>query len=165
MPGRFKLWAAAMLTILALAAAGCSKGAQDGLMQPGEAGSGRGSQNGGMEGMNMGKTAREYKPPTAEQLAKVTRTVEISLNDQFKIEPKDIKIKKGDVVKFVVKNVGQLPHDWMVEGIEGVATGEFPGGQERVIVWAADRTGTFTTYCMVKGHKEAGMTGTLTVSE
>lgn len=116
----------------------------------------------GMQGEMHGEG--EYTPPTPEQLAKVTKTVTITLTE-FAFDPKDVTVKKGDVVKFVVKNAGKLPHDWMAEGIKGLETGEFPGGAERVLVWTADRAGTFTTYCMVPGHKEAGMVGTLKVTD
>ena len=118
-----------------------------------------------MQSQMGGMHEEEYKPPTQEELARVPRTAEITLDDQFRIQPKDITVKKGEVVKFVVKNVGAVPHDWMAEGIDKLETGSFGGGEERVIVWEADRTGTFNTYCMVPGHKEAGMVGTLTVTD
>lgn len=181
----FKVVAAATVLGAALVAAGCSAGGkapdkQENPAASGDQGSG-GMMGGGqgMGGMNMGgqgsggmmggrdtggKQGEEYTPPTAEQLAKVTRTVTLDLSE-FKFDPKDVTLKKGEVVKFVVKNVGALPHDWMAEGIPAVATGEFAAGEERVLVWEADRTGTFTTYCMVPGHREAGMVGTLTVTE
>lgn len=170
MTGRFRIWAAVSVVVLALVAAGCSSGGKDGQEQDSgatEAGGMEMDKGGNMEGMNMedAHAEEEYTPPTPEQLAKVTKTVEITVNDQFRFEPKDITVKKGEVVKFVVKNAGKLPHDWMADGIKEVATGEFPGGEERVIVWEADHTGTFTTYCMVAGHREAGMTGTLTVTK
>lgn len=187
MAGRLRLLAAVSVLIAVLVAAGCSAGGNKqtggpmpgmengamkngGMAEGGDKGAmqmGKGDR-GGMQDMQMGDEAgqeEEYKPPTPEQLARVTRTVEISLNDQFKIQPKDVKVKKGEVVKFVVRNVGKLPHDWMADGIKEVATGEFPGGEERVIVWEADRTGTHTTYCMVPGHRAAGMVGTLSVTE
>lgn len=163
MTGRFRLWTAVSLMVLALFAAGCSSSGKneqnhDGSMM---------NESKDMGGMDMGgkDSEEEYTPPTPEQLARVNKTVEITLNDQFRFEPKDITVKKGEVVKFMVRNAGKLPHDWMAEGIKEVATGEFPGGEDRVIVWEADRTGTFTTYCMVAGHKAAGMTGTLAVTE
>lgn len=171
----FRVAAAATLLGAALLVAGCSTGgkAPDKPENPAASGGqGSGGMMGGqgMGGMNMGgrdagaKQEEEYTPPTAEQLAKVTRTVTIDLGE-FKFDPKDVTLRKGEVVKFVVKNVGALPHDWMAEGLPAVATGEFAAGEERVLVWEADRTGTFTTYCMVPGHREAGMVGTLTVTE
>lgn len=181
MVGRFRTWAVVTVTILALVAAGCSSGGKEkqkkdgsmpdmenGAMKDGMMGSGgddKGDGHGGMDDKGDAHEEEEYTPPTPEQLAKVTKTVDITVNDQFKFEPKDITVKKGEVVKFVVKNAGKLPHDWMADGLKEVATGEFPGGEERVIVWEAAQTGTWTTYCMVTGHKEAGMTGTLTVTE
>ena len=43
-------------------------------------------------------------------LNEVNRTIEIKMFDNY-YEPKEIKIKKGETVKFVVKNMGELVHE------------------------------------------------------
>ncbi|MBA6116417.1 cupredoxin family protein [Pseudomonas putida] len=43
--------------------------------------------------------------------AKATRTVEVVLKD-IAFEPKDLQVKAGETVRFVLINEGQLPHEF-----------------------------------------------------
>ncbi|MFT0865940.1 plastocyanin/azurin family copper-binding protein [Pseudomonas sp. CAM1A] len=43
--------------------------------------------------------------------AKATRTVEVVLKD-IAFEPKDLKVKAGETVRFVLVNEGKLPHEF-----------------------------------------------------
>lgn len=43
--------------------------------------------------------------------AKATRTVEVVLKD-IAFEPKSIKVKAGETVRFVLVNEGKLPHEF-----------------------------------------------------
>ena len=45
------------------------------------------------------------------QLNEVNRTIEIKMFDNY-YEPNQIDIKKGETVKFVVKNMGELVHEF-----------------------------------------------------
>jgi plastocyanin len=59
-------------------------------------------------------------------------------------------------------NVDGAPHDLTVEGVDGATIGARGGEAE-----AGELTlesGTYTVYCSVGGHREAGMEFTLTVS-
>lgn len=66
-------------------------------------------------------------------------------------------------VEFDLRNGGQIPHTLVIEDVEGfkldVATaGATDSGSVTV------EAGSYTFYCDVPGHREAGMQGTLTVS-
>jgi plastocyanin len=61
-----------------------------------------------------------------------------------------------------IDNVGDAPHDLTVEGADGAAVGARGGEAE-----AGELTlepGTYTVYCSVSGHREAGMEFELTVT-
>ena len=47
------------------------------------------------------------------QLNEVDRTIEIKMFDNY-YEPNQIDIKKGETVKFVVKNMGELVHEFNI---------------------------------------------------
>jgi plastocyanin len=61
-----------------------------------------------------------------------------------------------------IDNAGDAPHDLTVEGVDGAAVGARGGEAE-----AGELTlepGTYTVYCSVSGHREAGMEFELTVT-
>ena len=58
-------------------------------------------------------------------------------------------------------NEASVPHNVTIEGVDGGATSTFTASSESVTVDLA--AGTYTFFCSVPGHREAGMEGTLTV--
>ena len=47
------------------------------------------------------------------KLSEVNRTVEIKMYDNY-FEPNEIKIKKGETIKFIVSNYGELVHEFNI---------------------------------------------------
>ena len=47
------------------------------------------------------------------KLSEVSRTIEIKMYDNY-YEPKEIKIKKGETIKFLVQNFGSLVHEFNI---------------------------------------------------
>jgi len=47
------------------------------------------------------------------ELSEVSRTIEIKMYDNY-YEPKEIKIKKGETIKFIVHNYGELVHEFNI---------------------------------------------------
>ena len=47
------------------------------------------------------------------KLLEVSRTIEIKMYDNY-YEPKEIKIKKGETIKFIVHNYGELVHEFNI---------------------------------------------------
>src|ERR1700682_5825218 len=43
--------------------------------------------------------------------AKVSRSVAIDMNDTMRYDPARISVKRGETIRFVVKNSGQLKHE------------------------------------------------------
>jgi len=107
------------------------------------------------------------------------KTITLALNE-FQFQPADITVNVGQPVKLVLKNTGTVLHDFvstdaMVTVIEehgaehemgGMHTtmhAAVDAGQQSTLEFKATQAGTYTFYCTIAGHKEAGMTGTLIV--
>jgi uncharacterized cupredoxin-like copper-binding protein len=72
---------------------------------------------------------------------------------------------KAGPATFVLKNASSVPHNLAIEG-NGVEIGPsatVANGQTAKISGTL-RAGTYQFYCAVPGHRDAGMSGTLTVS-
>ena len=113
---------------------------------------------------------------------KVTRTIEIEMNDQMRFSPELIKVKKGEVIKFVHTNVGQIMHEFVLGTPDSLAEHaemmkKFPGmehsepymahvapGKKGVIIWKFSQPGEFAFGCLIPGHFDAGMKGKVMVA-
>jgi len=64
-----------------------------------------------------GSHGDEHAPKTsigeAGQKSDVTRTIEITMGDSY-FEPENISIKKGETIRFVVKNDGDFVHEFNI---------------------------------------------------
>jgi len=70
--------------------------------------------------------------------------------------------KAGQVVNVTYINDGALDHTFLMDGV--VTEQKVAPGATITFSFTAPAAGTYTYYCNVAGHKEAGMTGTLTVN-
>ena len=88
-------------------------------------------------------------------------TVEVVSHDIF-FEPNEITIPANTDVTVSLPNEGAAPHNFSIDEL-GIDVDLAPGATEQVVINAP--AGTYEYYCNVPGHKEAGMVGTLIVSE
>ena len=112
---------------------------------------------------------------------KVTRTISVDMSDTMRFSPGTIDVKRGDVVRFRVKNSGDVMHEMVLGTMQelkehaklmkkhpGMAHDEpymahvAPGNTE-TIVWRFTKPGEFYFGCLVPGHFEAGMIGKVVV--
>lgn len=112
---------------------------------------------------------------------RVTRTVEVQMSDTMRFSPAEITVKRGETVRFRVRNAGKLLHE-MVLGTEkelkehAVLMQKFPNmehdepymvhvdpGKNGEMVWQFNRSGTYLYGCLIPGHFEAGMVGKIIV--
>lgn len=94
-------------------------------------------------------------PPAGASTVNVTET-------EFKFDPKAMTAKAGQVT-FQVKNAGSVEHNFIVEGTSIKLEGIQPGQTKPASTTLA--AGTYKVLCTIPGHQEAGMTGTLTVTQ
>jgi len=113
--------------------------------------------------------------------AKVDRVIDISMDDSMRFTPDKISVKTGETIRFFIKNKGKLTHEMIIgsrEELEEHAAmmRQMPGmkhtepnmirlkpGQRGGIVWQFEKTGSVDFACLVPGHSEAGMVGTIHV--
>lgn len=112
---------------------------------------------------------------------RVSRTIDVSLHDAMRFEPAEITVRQGDTIRLRIRNAGRLLHELVIGSEEELArhaalmranpdmAHEAPymahvnPGQAGEIVWQFSRAGTFKYGCLVPGHFEAGMVGTIKV--
>ena len=114
-------------------------------------------------------------------LKKISRSVQVSMSDNMRFTPSSISVKRGETVKFVVKNAGQIKHEMVIGSIAELKEHaelmrKFPDmehaepnqltldpGKSGVLVWQFTQAGTVDFACLIPGHIEAGMVGKVKV--
>lgn len=107
-------------------------------------------------------------PPTASPPAGETqKSVEkfVIEGDEFSFSPQNITVTRGATVELTFKNIGRVPHNYIVDEL-GLATKTISAGRTDVVTFVAPNTPSaisFSSYCSVPGHREAGMEGTIEI--
>jgi plastocyanin len=83
--------------------------------------------------------------------------------DSFTFDPATLTATVGQTVNVTLDNVGVLEHNFVIDELN-VRLGPIQGGQQSSGSFTPDAAGSYTYYCDVPGHREAGMVGTLTVN-
>ena len=121
------------------------------------------------EAENEGAGSEETEEPGGEKGKAETGaggpggTIEIAADEsELKFDKTELTTKPGKVT-IDFENPSSVPHDFKIE-----ADGKEIGGTETVASTEATATvelepGTYTFFCSVPGHREAGMEGTLVV--
>ena len=112
---------------------------------------------------------------------KVTRTIEVEMSDAMRYRPDSIKVKRGETIRFLVRNTGKMKHEMVLGTIKELKEHaemmrKFPEmqhadpnqvsvdpGMTGELVWQFTRAGTFDFACLVPGHFESGMVGKVRV--
>ena len=99
----------------------------------------------------------------------------------MRFEPAGLVVKRGDTVRFALKNRGALLHEMVIGTPAGLAEhaalmkkftdmehdasymAHVKPGATGEIVWRFNRPGRFQFACLVSGHYEAGMIGRVVV--
>jgi uncharacterized cupredoxin-like copper-binding protein len=113
--------------------------------------------------------------------AKVNRTVQVDMSDAMRFTPSSLDVKKGETIRFVVKNSGQIKHEFVL-GTESELKEhyelmkKFPEmehddpnmvsvdpGKTGELIWQFTQSGNVDFACLHPGHYDAGMKGTVKV--
>jgi uncharacterized cupredoxin-like copper-binding protein len=135
-----------------------------------------------------GKKEEQHADGHAAALAKpgdrgkVTRSIQVEMNDTMRFKPASIEVKRGETIRFIVRNTGKLKHEMVLGKIKGLKEHaelmrKFPEmehaepnqvsvepGMTGELVWRFTRAGTFDFACLQPGHFEAGMVGKVRVN-
>jgi uncharacterized cupredoxin-like copper-binding protein len=112
---------------------------------------------------------------------KARRTVRVEMLDQMRFVPAEVTVKRGEIVRFVPVNKGQVMHEMVLGTMEELKKHaemmkKHPGmehdephmahvapGKEGVMGWQFTRAGEFFYGCLIPGHFDAGMIGKVKV--
>jgi uncharacterized cupredoxin-like copper-binding protein len=112
----------------------------------------------------------------------VKRTIEFRMGDDMRFTPERIAVRQGETLRFRVHNTGRVMHEFVIgTQAENAKHAElmlkFPDmehdepymahvapGKTGEIVWTFNRAGTFEFACLIAGHYQAGMVGTVVVA-
>lgn len=106
--------------------------------------------------MNDGEMDHGTNTPVAPG----ARPVELS-GSSYEYDPAEITIQAGEDMAIVL-TATDIEHDFTIDGLDTHVSAE--AGETAEGGLRADEPGTYTFYCSVEGHREAGMEGTLTVN-
>ena len=112
---------------------------------------------------------------------KATRTVKVDMSDKMRFSPASLTVKRGETVRFEVKNSGKIMHEMVIGTMKELKEHaelmkKHPGmeheepymahvepGRTETIVWQFTKPGEFYYGCLIPGHFEAGMIGKVVV--
>lgn len=95
--------------------------------------------------------------------------------------PDRIEIRKGEQIRFILRNSGALKHEFVLATVKENAKHaalmrKYPNmehadpnarsvepGKTAELVWRFHRAGKFEFACLIPGHRESGMHGTVIV--
>jgi uncharacterized cupredoxin-like copper-binding protein len=118
----------------------------------------------------------------AGQADKVTRIVNVDMSDAKRFSPASIAVKQGETIRFVVKNSGQVRHEFVLGTEQALKEHyelmkKFPEmehadpnqvtvapGQTGEVIWQFTKAGKVDFACLQPGHYDAGMKGAVTVA-
>jgi len=138
--------------------------------------------HGDKKGSNAPVVKEQTDWGVAGDAANVVRTVDVSMGDDMQFQPGKLEVKQGETIRFRVKNTGKLLHEFVIgTQAENAKHAElmlkFPGmehdepymahvdpGKTGEIVWTFNKAGEFEFACLIAGHFQAGMVGTITVA-
>lgn len=83
--------------------------------------------------------------------------------EDIKFDTMSLTARVGQAVTINFQNGGALEHSFVIDALS-VKLEHVQAGQTATVTFTPTAAGTFTFYCNVPGHKEAGMQGTLTVT-
>ncbi len=91
-----------------------------------------------------------------------TTPLSVTINaNEFKYDPNTITAKVGQTVNVTLVNKGTVKHTFVIDALKVNISAD--PGQSATGSFTPTSAGTFQFYCDQPGHKDAGMTGTLTV--
>lgn len=121
------------------------------------------------------------EPAKSGEKARMVEVVMKEGDGAMSYSPDRIDVKRGETIHFVIKNEGALTHEFMLATVaenaeHGKLMEKFPmmehddpngktleAGKSAEVLWKFTKAGTFEFACLVPGHHQAGMHGTIVV--
>ncbi len=126
--------------------------------------------------------AADQKPwGVAGVLSAARRTLEVSMGDDMRFQPSHLDVRLGETVRLVIRNRGALMHEMVIgtrDELDSHAAlmlkhpnmehdepwmAHVEPGKSGDLIWAFNRAGDFEFACLLPGHYQAGMRGSIRV--
>jgi plastocyanin len=162
-----KLSLAAFLVIASLALVACGGGSSSSSSEPATSSGAESAENNapepGAEGTGKAGEAEEGAKEAGSGSASSAIDFEANPEGMLMFEEKSVTAKAGDdTIDFT--NTSSVPHNVAIEDSAGKTIAETETISEGTGSAKVElEPGTYTYYCSIPGHREAGMEGTLTV--
>jgi uncharacterized cupredoxin-like copper-binding protein len=109
------------------------------------------------------------------------RSVRVEMTDQMRFQPAEIRVKRGEILRFIPVNKGTVLHEMVLGTMDALKQHaelmkKHPGmehdephmahvapGKSGEIGWQFTQAGEFYYGCLIPGHFDAGMVGKVTV--
>jgi uncharacterized cupredoxin-like copper-binding protein len=113
--------------------------------------------------------------------AEVNRTIEVKAHN-MRYTPAAITVRRGETIKFVVKGTDNLPHEFVLGDAQTLKEhaevmrrhpdmehddpnmAKIGPGGTGTLIWKFSQAGTVEFACLIPGHYEAGMKGSIRVN-
>lgn len=117
--------------------------------------------------------------------SKPTQVVRVTMSEtndgHMLFKPNDFTIRRGQQVRFIIENKGAIDHEFVVGTLRGNLEHaeemkknpdmehddpnaiRLAANKQGEILWQFTQAGTFDFSCLIPGHREAGMHGTVRV--
>jgi uncharacterized cupredoxin-like copper-binding protein len=121
------------------------------------------------------------EPGDPKKPSRVIHVTMLEGQGKMLFRPAKLVINRGEQIRFVVKNIGLLPHEFLLATTaENLQHAEemkkYPDmehddpngirvepGKTGELIWRFTKKGEFEYGCLIPGHREAGMTGHIIV--
>lgn len=121
------------------------------------------------------------EPGNPQRPARVVQVVMEEGDGKMHFVPDRVEVKRGEQIRFVLRNAGELDHEFVLATAEEnvkhadqmMKNHEMAHADPNArrlapkksdeIVWRFTKAGTFEFGCLIPGHREAGMIGTIVV--
>ncbi len=135
----------------------------------------------GPSGHSHDETFSAGEPGDPKKPARIVQITMGEMDGKMMFMPAKLEMKKGEQVKFVLRNNGELEHEFVLaDTAENLKHAEAmkknpdmvhddPNARRLApkktdeIVWKFSKSGDFEFACLIPGHREAGMVGTVVV--
>ncbi len=127
----------------------------------------------------------DHTPHAGPTALVVSRSIEVRMDDQMRFTPSEIEVRTGETIRFVVHNTGRTAHEMVLgsdaeirEHAQAMQQGQnhhddhgsgaaitVAAGHKGELVVKFDQAATLQMACLIPGHYEAGMRGTVKVSD
>ena len=135
----------------------------------------------GTQGHHHGESFAAGEPGNPKKPARIVQVTMGETDGKMVFMPARLEVKKGEQVKFVLRNNGELEHEFVLATTaENLKHAEAmkknpemehddPNAKRLApkktaeIIWKFNKVGEFEYACLIPGHKEAGMVGAIIV--